>query len=168
MLVDFSEILNRLEQALGRHYRQSPSLLNLPGVSVAMKLDPFYYLALRPSFGELLGKWAAVTPKRVEETLVRTGNLVVGPGRTRYPESLAVFEEGSATVLRLTADFVPASWIDGALMRYGGATAPPAVSGLRLLSDQGPALSRFFAGMTPLAALAFGDPAAGRPAGAVP
>jgi hypothetical protein len=168
MLVDFSEILTRLEQALGRHYRLSPALLNLPGVSVALKLDPFYYLALRPSFSELLGKWAGVTPEKAEETLVRTGNLVVGPGRTRYPEPLAVFEEGATTVLRLTADFVPAPWLDRVLLRHGGATAPLAVSGLRLVADQRPALEAFFTGMTPLAALAFGEPAPGRPADAFP
>jgi hypothetical protein len=168
MLVDYSEILTRLEEALGRHYRQSPAILNLPGVSVAMKIDPFYYLALRPSFGELLGKWAGVTPERVEETLVRTGNLVVGPGRARYPEPLAVFEEGSSTVLRLAADFVPAPCLDRAVVRYGGEPGPLSVSGLRLLAGQRPALEAFFAGMTPPAALAYGEPAPRRPDGAFP
>jgi hypothetical protein len=160
MLVDYGEVLTRLEEALGRHYRLSPSILNVPGVSVAVKLDPEYYLALRPSFGELLGKWAGVVPARVEETLTRTGNLVLGPDRSRYGEPLLVFEEGSATVLRLVADFVPAALIDRAVVMYGGEPGPLAVSGLRLVAGQRQALDAFFGGKTPLRSLAFGEPEA--------
>ena len=140
MLVDYAEILSRLERALGRHYAASPSILNVPGVSAALKLDPFYYLALRPAFGELLGKWAGVAPSRAEETLSHTGNLVLGPGHARYPQPLAVYEEGTRQVLRLTADFVPAGWIDRAVAMYGGQAGPVPVAGLRLLSGQKPAL----------------------------
>ncbi len=160
MLVDYAEILARMERALGRHYAEAPSIINVPGVSVALKIDPLYYLALRPAFGELLGKWAGVTPSRAEETLGRTGNLVLGPGRSRLAAPLVVFEEGSGRVLRLPADFVQAAWIDRALAMYGGETGPAPVSGLRLLASQKEALSGFFQGKTPLAALAFGEPAA--------
>uniref|UniRef100_I2PXP5 Uncharacterized protein n=1 Tax=Desulfovibrio sp. U5L TaxID=596152 RepID=I2PXP5_9BACT len=159
MLVDYAEILSRLEQALGRHFAASPSILNVPGVSAALKLDPFYYLALRPAFGELLGKWAGVTPSRAEETLSHTGNLVLGPRHVRYPQPLAVYEEGTRQVLKLAADFVPAEWIDRAVVMYGGQSGPLPVAGLRLVSGQKAALDAFFAGKTPLAALAFGDPA---------
>lgn len=159
MLVDYAEILSRMEQALGRHFAESPSILNIPGVSAALKLDPFYYLALRPLFGELLGKWAGVAPSRVEETLMRTGNMVLGPGRVRYPKPLAVFEEGTNTVLKLVADFVPAEYIDRAVTMYGGQSGPLSVSGLRLVANQKDALDAFFADTTPLAGLAFGDPA---------
>jgi len=158
MLVDFSEVLTRLLEALGRHYRESPTILNVPGVSVALKIDPFYYLALRPSFGELLGKWAGVAPARVEETLARTGNLILGPDRERYAEPLLVYEEGSASVLRLAADFVPAAFCDRAVNLYGGEPGPLPVCGLRLAADQRPGLSAFFAGKTPLQALVFGTP----------
>ncbi|MHC1791047.1 hypothetical protein [Solidesulfovibrio sp.] len=160
MLVDYPDTLSRLETALGRHFADSPTILNVPGVSVALKVDPFYYLALRPAFFELLGKWAAVPPARVEETLSRTGNLVLGPGRVRYDKPLAVFEEGSAAVLKIPADFVPAEWIDRAVVMYGNEPAPLPVSGLRLVDDsQRQALAGHFAGMTQLAALAFGTPA---------
>lgn len=158
MLVDYGEVLGRLEAALGRHWRDNPSLLNVPGLSVAMKIDPFYYLALRPSFCTLLGKWAGVTPTRVEETLTRTGNLSLGPDRARYGEPLAVFEEGGTAVVRLAADLVPAGFCDRALALYGGATAPLPVSRLRLVADQRPALDAFLAGKTVLSALAFGRP----------
>lgn len=158
MLVDFSEVLTRLEEALGRHYQESPTLLNVPGVSVALKIDPYSYLALRPSFGELLGKWAGVTPARAEETLIRTGNLLLGPDRNRYAGPLLVFEEGSATVVRLTADFVQATFVDRAVALYGGEPGPLPVSGLRLTAGQRPALEAFFAGKTPLQTLAFGMP----------
>lgn len=156
MLVDYSEVLTRLEEALGRHYRESPDILNVPGVSMALKIDPYYYLALRPSFGELLGKWAGVAPARVEETLIRTGNLVLGPDRSRYAGPLLAFEEGSATPLRLAADFVPAALCDRAVALYGGEAGPLPVSGLRLDAGQRPALDAFFAGKTPLQALVFG------------
>jgi hypothetical protein len=160
MLVDYADILSRMEQALGRHFAQAPSILNVPGVSVALKIDPFYYLALRPSFGELLGKWAGVSPARAEETLMRTGNMVLGPGRTRYPQPLAVFEEGMGQPMRLTADFVPAECIDRAVIMYGGEAGPLPVCGLRLAASQKDALTVFFQGMTPIAALAFGEPGA--------
>lgn len=159
MLVDYAEILTRLVEALGRHYRQNPSILNVPGVSVALKIDPDWYLALRPSFAELLGKWAGVVPGRVEETLMRTGNLALGPDKRRYEETLLVYEEGSSTVLRLAADFVPADCIDRAVVMYGGEPGPLAVSGLRLVEGQRPALDAFFEGKTPLRSLAFGQPA---------
>ena len=158
MLVDYAEILSRLEQALGRHYAHTPSILNVPGVSVALKIDPFYYLALRPAFGELLGKWAAVPPARVEETLSRTGNLVLGPGRSRYPKPIVVFEDGTAATRALTADFVPAQCIDRAVVMYGGEPGPLPVAGLRLHAGQKEALAAFFQGMTPIAALAYGLP----------
>ena len=158
MLVDYADTLDRLEKALGRHFADSPSILNVPGVSVALKIDPFYYLALRPAFFELLGKWAAVPPSRVEETLMRTGNIVLGPGKTRYEAPVKVFEDGTRTVLQLAADFLPAEWIDRALALYGGETGPLPVSGLRLDIGQRPALARFFTGKTELAALAFGSP----------
>lgn len=159
MLVDYADTLSRLEQALGRHFAASPSILNVPGVSVALKIDPFYYLALRPAFFELLGKWAAVPPTRVEETLTRTGNLVLGPGHARYDKPLAVFEEGTRTVLKLSADFVPAEWIDRAVVMYGNEPAPLPVSSLRLVDSQREALAAHFTGKTQLAALAYGTPA---------
>jgi len=160
MLVDYADTLSRLEQALGRHYAASPSILNVPGVSVALKIDPFYYLALRPTFFELLGKWAAVPPSRVEETLARTGNLVLGPGHGRYDKPIAVFEEGTNAVLKLSADFVPAEYIDRALVMYGNEAGPLPVSSLRLVDSQRDALAGHFVGKTPLAALAFGTTAA--------
>ncbi|MHC1713043.1 MAG: hypothetical protein AB9872_12930 [Solidesulfovibrio sp.] len=158
MLVDYAEILSRMEQALGRHFAQSPSILNVPGVSVALKIDPFYYLALRPTFGELLGKWAGVPPARAEETLLRTGNMVLGPGRARYPQPLLVFEEGTGVTLRLAADFVPASFIDRAVTMYGGEAGPLSVSGLRLLASQKDSLAAFFQDTTPIESLAYGEP----------
>lgn len=159
MLVDYAETLSRLEQALGRHVAASPSILNVPGVSAALKLDPFYYLALRPAFWELLGKWAGVPPSRAEEALLRTGNLVLGPGHARPAQPLLVFEEGTGQIMKLAADFVPAEWIDRAVAIYGGQPGPLPVSGLRLASGQKAALDAFFAGKTPLAGLAFGEPA---------
>lgn len=168
MLVDYDAVLNRLAEALGRHYRLAPSILNVPGVSVAVKLDPDMYLALRPSFGELLGKWAGVPPHRVEETLVRTGNLPLGPDGNRYGGPLLVFEEGATAVRHLLADFVPATFIDRAVVLYGGEPGPLAVSGLRLLVSQRDAVEAFLRGVAPLGSLAFGRPRDGEPGRGLP
>ena len=161
MLVDYADILSRLEKGLGRHFAESPSIVNVPGVSVALKIDPFYYLVLRPAFFELLGKWAAVPPARVEETLARTGNLVLGPARKGYEKPVLVYEEGTATVLKLPAEFVPAELIDRAVVLYGNEPGPLSVSGLRLVASQRDALAGHFTGVTELAALAFGTPQQG-------
>lgn len=159
MLVDYADILTRLERALGRAWAETPSILNVPGASAALKLDPFYYLVLRPLFFELLGKWAAVPPGRVEETLVRTGNLVLGPGKARYPRPVTVIEEATGTRLQLAADFVPAACIDRAVTLYGGSPGPLPVSGLRLAAEERQDLDAFFADTTRLAALCFAAPA---------
>ena len=157
MLVDYADILTRIERGLGRSYAEFPTILNVPGASAALKLDPYYYLALRPLFFELLGKWAAVPPTRVEETLIRTGNLVLGPGKTRFPRPLAAFEESTGTRLQLTADFVPAACIDRAVVLYGGEQDPLPVSRLRVLRAEKPRIEAFFAGKTPLLDVAYAD-----------
>lgn len=158
MLVDYADTLTRLEQALGRRFAATPSICNVPGASAALKLDPFYYLVLRPAFFELLGKWAAVPPERVEDVLIRTGNLVCGPNRSRYPRPLVAFEEGLGATLQLHADFVAAACIDRALVMYGGAPGPLPVSDLRLAAFQKGELDAFFTGKTGLTALCFGEP----------
>lgn len=155
MLKDYAEQLDRIATALGRRYREHPDLINAPGVSVAVKIDPFYYLAPRPAFATLAAKWSGMLPATAEETLLRTGTVVLDPSRSRFPRPLRVVEEGLGRGMALLADFVLASFLDRAFMIHGGASVPPPVGPLRLAAEERPDLEMFFSGKTPLQALAF-------------
>ena len=58
-LADYTGCVDHLQKALGRAFAAEPWLLNLPGKSVACKIDHFYYLAVMPGFLETLGRVAA-------------------------------------------------------------------------------------------------------------
>ncbi len=157
-MLDYGDILDRIERGMGERFRQSRDILNIPGVSLACKVDMYHYLALRPGFATHAAKWAGTLPARAEEALIHTGNLVVGADRERFPEPFAVFEEGTDAVLRLYADLMQAAFIDRALSLYGGEAAPLPVSRLRIHASQRPRLDAFLEGKTKLQALAFGEP----------
>jgi len=158
MMLDYSEILARIEEGLGRRFRESRGILNVPGASLACKVDVFHYLALRPGFTAHAAKWAGTLPKNAEESLIRTGNMIVGQGRVRYPDAIAVFEEGSDRIMRVHADFILAACIDHSLAMYGGEPEPLPVSPLRIHISEREKLDAFFNGKTRLQSLAFGEP----------
>ncbi|MFZ5425842.1 MAG: hypothetical protein ACOZEN_02615 [Thermodesulfobacteriota bacterium] len=158
MLTDYGQNLERLEKALGENHRQSPHILNTPGTSLACKVDPFHYLAIEPGFIKYLARWAAMLPERVEETLVKTGNLLCDRTRRVHAVPLHVFEEGRTELIRVNASFVLAEFIDRALTMHGGASGPLPVSRLKILDSDRPGTDFLFEGKTPLAALAFGKP----------
>lgn len=156
-MIDYGEILPRLEKALGTRFRDNPDILNVPGTSVACKVDPFTYVAPHPAFVTFLAKWAGVPLETAAETLVRTGNLLVDASRNRLDGPVALVEEGSARVARLPLDFIPASFIDRAVVLYGGEQDPLPVSRLRVLRAEKPRIEAFFAGKTPLLDVAYAD-----------
>jgi len=157
-MLDYSEILARIEEGLGRRFSESRGILNAPGASLACKVDMYHYLALRPGFVTHAAKWAGTLPKNVEESLIRTGNMIVGKDRARYPDAIAVFEEGSDTVMRVHADFILAACIDRSLALYGGEPEPLPVSTLRIHVSEREKLNAFFDGKSKLQSLAFGEP----------
>jgi hypothetical protein len=157
-MIDYGEILPRLEKALGMRYRDNPDILNVPGTSVACKVDPFVYVAPRPAFATFLAKWAGVPLETASETLVRTGNLLVDASRARLDGPVAIIEDGSPRIMRMPLDFVPASFIDRAVVLYGGETGPLPVSRLRVLAAEKPRIEAFFAGKTPLLDVAYASP----------
>jgi hypothetical protein len=57
--------------------------------------------------------------------------------------------------MRLTVDFLPAEFIDRAVVLYGGEPSPLPVSRLRVHIREKERLAAFFAGRTPIMDLAF-------------
>lgn len=158
-MIDYAQSLERLEKALGEQYRRSPYILGTPGTSLACKVDPFIYLAIQPGFIKYLSRWAGMFPERVEATLVKTGTMLSDATRAVHAASLHVFAEGAPDApVAVSASFIQASFIDQAVTVYGGADGPLPVSRLKILDSDRARIEPLFAGKTPLAALAFGNP----------
>jgi hypothetical protein len=152
-LPDYQDILTRLQQALGKAYRAEPGLLNIPGRSLACKVDPLYYLALEPAFAESLAKAAALLPATVVEALVRTGNYITRAPERRHEVDVEVVLHGRT--LALHGSFVDADFIDRALRLYAGLPGGLEVADLRLAGRCRPLLEPLFENKTPLRDLAF-------------
>ena len=89
-MIDYAESLERLGKALGEHYRQSGYILGVPGTSLALKVDPFYYLAIQPGFTKYLARWAGMFPDRAALALVKTGNMLSDASHTVYTTPVAI------------------------------------------------------------------------------
>ncbi|MES9994515.1 hypothetical protein [Desulfovibrio aminophilus] len=154
-LTDYQDVLNRLQKALGQAHLADPLLLNVPGRSVACKVDPLYYLALQPAFVERLAKAAAMLPATVAEALVRTGNLITRAPERRHELTVPVVLGGR--LLEVRASFVDADFIDRALRLYAGLPTGLEVSDLRIAGAFRSSLEPLFENKTPLRDLAFQD-----------
>lgn len=151
---DYGDILTRLQRGIGRAYRDSGLALGVPGVSVAVKIDPYHYLAVMPAFTARLAEWAGMFPATAEETLVRSGNLVSsGADRSTVLPVSVVW--GGAPPRRITAAFVLAEFIDRALKLYGGQPLPPPVADLRIDAADHDAVAAFFKDKTCIDKTAF-------------
>ena len=145
-LKDYSENLDRLQRGLGKAFQDEPWMLNVPGQSVACKIDQFYYVAVLPAFVERLGRWGGMLPTQVVETLVKTGNII-----TRAPErepgiTLGVGWGGKTYPVNVA--FVDAQFIDRALVTYGGLGMSMPVSDLKLSDEHREAVESLFDGKT--------------------
>lgn len=152
-LTDYQDIVTRLQKALGRLYAAEPFLLNIPGRSIACKLDPLYYLALEPAFAERLARAAALLPATAVEALVRTGSYITQAPERRYAQTVPVTYGGH--LLEVTASFVDADFVDRALRLYAGLPASLEVSELRIPARFRPSLTPLFENKTPLDDVAF-------------
>ena len=157
-MIDYGESLERLARALGERYQHSGYILGVPGTSLALKVDPFYYLAIQPGFIKYLSRWAGMFPDRAALALLKTGNMLSDVSHTVYTTPVAVYAEGSGEANTVGASFVLADFIDKALAMHGGQAATPPVSGLKIVASERPKLDFLFQGKTPLQALAFGNP----------
>lgn len=157
-MIDYAQSLERLEKALGENFKHSSYILGVPGTSLALKVDPFYYLAIQPGFTKYLARWAGMFPDKAALALVKTGNMLSDVSHTVYTTPVAVFAEGASEATTVGASFILADFIDKALIMHGGQTAPLPVSGLKIVAAERLKLDFLFQGKTPLQALAFGNP----------
>lgn len=152
-LADYTASIDRLQRALGKAYGDEPWLLNMPGRSVACKIDHYYYLAVMPGFVETLARLGGMFPKQVLEALVRTGNLITkGPERDPL---LPLTVSWGARSVTLTGAFVDADFIDRAVKTYGGMGSILSVSDLKISEADKEKIETFFEGKTPPQSLAY-------------
>jgi hypothetical protein len=152
-LADYTASIDRLQKALGRAYADEPWLLNMPGRSVACKIDHYYYLAVMPGFVEALARLGGMFPKQVLEALVRTGNLI-----TKAPERdplLPLTVSWGGRSVTLTGAFVDADFIDRAVKTYGGFGAILNVSDLKISAADRDRIETLFQDKTPPQGLAY-------------
>ena len=152
-LKDYSEIIERLQQVLGKGFANEPWLLNLPGKSSACKIDQYYYLAVMPGFLETLGRLGGMFPDQVREALVKTGNLITkGPDRDPLVP-LTVSWGGRGVTVK--GAFVDADFIDRAVKTYGGLSSVLSVSDLKISETDKERVEELFEGKTPPQSLAY-------------
>jgi hypothetical protein len=154
-LQDYQARIDRLQRGLGKAFAESPFIFNIPGKSIALKVDPYYYVAFEPSFTEHLSKFSAMLKQNVRDTLVRTGNLVSDPG-TRNPLIKIKLKWGGRTYA-LNGCFVEAEFIDQALKMYGGVSGDIGLSEMQILSSERENIDKFFGERTRLQSVAFTD-----------
>lgn len=152
-LKDFTEIAERLQQNLGKGFADEPLLLNVPGQSIACKIDQYYYLAVMPAFTEQLGRLGGMFPDKVTEALVKTGNFITKAPNRDPLLPLTVSWGGRAVTVK--AAFVDADFIDRAVKTYGGMGAILNVSELKVSSEDKAKIEDFFEGKTPPQKLAY-------------
>jgi hypothetical protein len=157
-MIDYAQTVNELQKRLAEAFRQDPATLNLPGRSIACKIDPLYYLALHPGFCAAMARWAKLDQDLVETALIKTGDLVTN-SLDRSPALVLnlTWEEQakrSPLVARLNVCFVLASFIDRALLLYAGAEALP-ISALRIAAGDQERVKERLTGKTEVMSLAF-------------
>lgn len=152
-LTDYQDALTRLQKGLASGYAGSPQAINVPGQSLACKVDTDYYLALEPVFTEILSRWAVSFPQAVQETLVHTGSMVFCRPLSTHIIPLTVNWEGRD--FEVQAAFLSADFVDRALKLYAGVAEPMPVSALRIRADERAAVEAFFGDKTPPNSLAY-------------
>lgn len=145
-LPDYHERVERMQRGLARAVAADPTLLNLPGRSLACKVDPLYYLAMQPFFDESLERWAGLMPGRAADALVRTGAYITHPPDREHIMQLGVSWGGRTLRVRVT--FVDADFIDRALKLYAGAARGMDLSDLRISPEDRDMVDAFFENKT--------------------
>ena len=152
-LKDYTEIVERLQQSLGKGFMDEPWILNMPGKSIACKVDQYYYLAVMPAFVEQLGRLGGMFPDQVTEALVKTGNFITKAPDRNPLLPLTVAWGGRGISVR--AAFVDADFIDRSVKTYGGMTSVLNVSDLKISEEDREKVETFFEGKTAPQKLAY-------------
>lgn len=154
-LQDYKVRIDRLQEGLGKAFIENPFILNIPGKSIALKVDPYYYVAFEPAFSENLSRFAVMLPKNVRDTLVRTGNLVTDQ-ETRNP-IIKIRMKWNDRSYAMNVCFVESGFIDQALKIYGGVKEEVGLSEICILESERERLEKFFGERTLLKSVAFVD-----------
>ncbi|MBG0775493.1 MAG: hypothetical protein H0S85_03560 [Desulfovibrionaceae bacterium] len=152
-MIDYTGVLDAVQQALAARVARRPELINTPGRSLACKIDYNYYLGLDPQFVDATAAWAGLEPALVRAALVRTGDLITSPDDREGRLTLTVAWPGGRT--RIGACLLHSNCIDRALYLYAGTAGPLPISELRIDPAFRAALDRFLEGKSPLEAVAF-------------
>ncbi len=156
-LTDYTELAGDLQRVLGEKYRLDDQILNVPGFSMACRIDEHYFLALEPLLLKNLGTWSAVLPSRVLKALIKTGNILTCPPDREHMVALRTTWEGLGRFVRIKACFVQGEFFDRALKVFGGRAKPLPLSSLQVHSDDRAGVEEFFKGKTPPASWLYTD-----------
>lgn len=157
-LIDYSRIINLVQKELAKRYELNNTILNVPGKSIACKVDENYYLILYPLFIEYLCKICGILPNSLTETLIKTGNLIVDPVTKDFCRLVEVRWTLDMMPIRVKAGFVVNSLIDNSL-RFYGRTRKRAleVSDLKISVRSKSNIESLFVNKTPLNSRVFFD-----------
>ena len=155
-MINYSEILYEMEKRLGQNYQTDPNILNRPGSSLACKVDPFYYLALYPTFIITLAKWCKIKPDIIKDTLIRTGNLLIS-NQEEYVLSLSVKWTQDMQPVKINGVFVLADFIDNSLKIYARKRDILSVSDLKIVEKEKTKVDKFLQNKTTLNEVAYTD-----------
>ncbi len=148
-MVDYSDLVLNLQRRIGEHFSHNPDILNIPGRSMACRVDEHYYLALEPMLVKKLSQWGAIIPSRVVEALLKTGNLISHPSDREHVIQLRATWEGLGKFVRIQACFVLAEFMDRGLKIYAGQIRPLPLSPLYVHSQDRSLVEEFFGNKTP-------------------
>ncbi len=151
LLTDYFSIISLVQKRLAEKYEKYPQMLNVPGKSIACKIDENYYLILYPSFIEYTCKMCGVLPKTLIEALIKTGNLIVDPITRDYVRLVEVRWREDMNPLRVRAGFVVSSFLDNSFRFYGQKIKQVLpVSSLKISSRSKSNIASLFTNKTPL------------------
>lgn len=152
---DYQQILTQCQEKMARQYLESPSILNVPGVSTACRIDHFYYLVLEPSFFISMSLWCGFSPELIRTTLTSTGNLIRLSGQKSNFLPLDVQLKPGGSSVRVRAGFILAEFIDKGLKIFARQDKPLGLSELKIMPHERERLQECFQGKTELSGLSF-------------
>lgn len=157
-LTDYIEIISMVQKGLVKIFEHDESVLNVPGKSIALKVDLNYYLALYPSFFEVVCKKCGILPKTLLESLIKTGNLIVDPVTKDYYRLIEVRWKSDMTPIKINAGFLVSSFVDNSFKLYGRKIKTPLpISNLKISRKYKSNIDPLFSNKTPLNLSAFFD-----------
>lgn len=158
LLTDYSQIISLVQKGLAKSYEQHQELINIPGKSIALKLDENYYLILYPSFIEHVCKICGVLPKTLLDTLIKTGNLIVDPVTRDFVRLVEVKWKMDMNPLKIKVGFLTSSFVDNAFKLFGTTIKDPLPTcELKISKRSKPNIDPLFTNKTPLNLTVFFD-----------